>query len=242
MSASQQALLCSSPCSAFCSPAAWRQRHVPCYLLRNRELKLAAPSPHCCSGWGDCFCWAVLEMLCMGCCVAKVNASRGQRAADLSVQQPAVPRLHVPPRAPSSCRPVNHLLSFGARPHVPQNNRRKLRDMYGLKENGCCGCGDCCTHWCCPCCTLCQEVGVLGRSRQGPVATLPQLPAPHPHTRSSSWLVPQGNCQPLLSSSPLPPFPLKAREINMRIKKKGASAGAAGATTAPGAQFMTATA
>jgi len=35
--------------------------------------------------------------------------------------------------------------------------RKQLRQMYGLhKKNACCG-SDCCTHWCCHCCSQCQE-------------------------------------------------------------------------------------
>ncbi|KAF8653030.1 hypothetical protein HU200_062468 [Digitaria exilis] len=32
--------------------------------------------------------------------------------------------------------------------------RAKMRAQYGLQESPC---ADCCVHWCCECCALCQE-------------------------------------------------------------------------------------
>jgi hypothetical protein len=46
-------------------------------------------------------------------------------------------------------------------------NRKKTRDLFGLRKEGCCGSGDCCTHCCCTRCSLCQETRELNVSAAG---------------------------------------------------------------------------
>lgn len=89
---------------------------------------------------------------------------------------------------------------------VAKGARRQIRDHFGLKADGCCGSGDCCTHLCCTRCSLCQErrelnvrrlrgAGSWGRgwcteavqhaapAAEGPGAAAPHLPPPCPVCR-----------------------------------------------------------
>jgi Cys-rich protein (TIGR01571 family) len=62
--------------------------------------------------------------------------------------------------------------------------RAKIRTQYGLKEKPC---ADCCVHWCCGSCALCQEYRELkARGFDMSLGTYARCPCIHLFTVSAS--------------------------------------------------------